>query len=158
MPTGTVTWEGVIGLWSGANVSFYNWTRDVQGRVGDNRTALYRIESGAEVKVPHATLDQVRQNASMIGSMGASLNVALVDASSGQPKLDKLAAQVTNVGDVNPALTELRGGVSATVSGLSGLTSLVQAELHPSGGSSKVDDIIARLQRIEDKVDALAAP
>jgi hypothetical protein len=88
VPTGTVTWEGVIGLWSGANVSFYNWTRDVQGRVGDNRLALYRIESGVEVKIPGATLDAARQLISMVGSMGASLNVALVDSPSGQPKLD----------------------------------------------------------------------
>jgi hypothetical protein len=47
--------------------------------------------------------------------------------------------------------------VSATVSGLSGLTTFLQGELKPSG-VSKLDDIVARLQRIEDKVDALSAP
>jgi hypothetical protein len=136
VPTGTVTWEAVITLWDNSQVTFYNTVRSIQGCAADTRRAVYKTENGVEIKVPYAILDFLRAH---------------------QGDSEQLAQLVTNAGDSNPALTELRGGVSATVSGLSGLTGFLQTELHPQGGSSKVDDIVARLQRIEDKVDALAS-
>jgi hypothetical protein len=164
VPTGTVTWEAVLTLWGGSNVTFYNWARDVQGRGADNRAALYRLEGGVEIKVPEQTLLTARSLQSQltfVQSMVMNDQQANPAFQHIDQKMDAhiaaLTRVITNDEDSNLALTELRGGVSATVSGLSGLTTFVQDELKPSG-NSKLDDVIARLQRIEDKVDALAAP